>query len=163
MAASMAMSVTGLLAIGPPAGRAGSLELRVAPLLSRTPGGPCPQILTLIETPQPYREGSYGLSGRAPLAAIATGWRLTSRDGVSATWLGQLRGPYQRCTATAGIARSDDAPFRDHSYLRLRLRGAQAQLILDMTGLRDPNGFTPVILEAGIRQGVPAWSWGGSD
>jgi hypothetical protein len=157
------MTVTTLLALSPLAGRAGSLELKVAPLLSRTPGGPCPETLTLVETLQPYREGSYGLNGRAPLSAIATGWRLASRDGFSATWLGQLRGPYLRCSASAGIVRSDNAPFKEHSYLRLRFSGGQARLILDMTGLRDPNGFTPVILDAGIRAGVPVWSWGGSD
>jgi hypothetical protein len=32
-----------------------------------------------------------------------------------------------------------------------------------MTSLRDPNGYTPVILSTGLKQGQPAWSWGGSD
>lgn len=147
----------------PQAGLAGTLEMKVAPLLSRTPSGPCPQTLSLVETLQPYREGSYGMNGRAPLAAIATGWRVASRDALSVTWIGILRPAYQRCMASAGIVRADNAPFRDHSYLRLRLSGGQVQLILDMTGLRDPNGYTPVILGAGLRQGLPEWSWGGSD
>lgn len=158
-----AAALAALLACLPAAGRAASLELKVAPLLSRTPSGPCPETLTLSETLQPYREGSYGVNGRAPLQLIASGWRLASRDGFSATWVGQLRAPYQRCMASAGIVRADNAPMRDHSYLRLRFSGGQAQLILDMTGMRDPNNYTPVILSAGVSQGLPIWSWGGSD
>lgn len=156
-------TLAALLALWPLAGRAGSFELKVAPLPSRTPSGPCPPTITLNEALQPYREGSYGLDGRAALGSIASGWRLAGRDGFSATWVGQLRAPWQRCLATAGIAQADNAPFRDHSYLRLRFSGGQAQLILDMTGLRDPNGYTPVILNAGLQQGLPVWSWGGSD
>lgn len=153
-----------LLAAGwPPAGRADGLELKVAPLISRTPSGPCPQAIALVETRQPYREGSYGVNGRAALASVATGWRLVGRDGFSATWVGQLRAPYQRCTASAGIVRTDTTPYRDHSYLRMRFSGGRAQLILDMTGMRDPNNYTPVILNAGVSQGQPVWSWGGSD
>jgi hypothetical protein len=161
----LAMAAVVALVTGgwPQAGLAGTLEMKVAPLLSRTPSGPCPQTLSLVETLQPYREGSYGMNGRAPLAAIATGWRVASRDALSVTWIGILRPAYQRCMASAGIVRADNAPFRDHSYLRLRLSGGQVQLILDMTGLRDPNGYTPVILGAGLRQGLPEWSWGGSD
>jgi len=162
-AASAAASIATLLACWPVASQAGSFELRPAPLPSRTPGGPCPERVSVVETLQPYREGSYGLDGRAPLEVIATGWRLSGRDGFSATWVGQLRAPYQRCTAAAGIVRADNAPFRDHSYLRLRFSGGQVQLILDMTGLRDPNGYTPVILNAGVSRGLPVWSWGGSD
>ncbi len=147
----------------PAPARAGSRTLQVAPLISRTPGGPCPNTLTLIETLQPYREGSYGVEGRAPLLAIATGWRLDSRDAVSASWIARLRAPYQHCTATAGVVRLDGESTREHSYLRLRFDGGQLRLILDMTGLRDPNGYTPAILSADLREGEPVWSWGGSD
>jgi len=162
--AALAAGSVVLLAAGfPQAGRAEALELKVAPLISRTPSGPCPPAITLIETRQPYREGSYGVNGRAALASVATGWRLAGRDGFSATWVGQLRAPYQRCSASAGIARADKAPYREHSYLRMRFSGGQAQLILDMTGMRDPNDYTPVILNAGVSQGQPVWSWGGSD
>jgi len=52
---------------------------------------------------------------------------------------------------------------QDHPYLRLRFSGGQVQLILDMTGQRDPNDYTPAILSAGLSQGLPVWSWGGSD
>lgn len=147
----------------PSIARCAALELQVAPLISRTPAGPCPRTLKLIEEPQPYREGSYGLDGRAPLEAIATGWRLLGRDRFSATWVAELRPAWRRCQASAGIVRSGSEPFRDHSYLRLRVLDGQVRLILDMSGLRDPNGYTPSILSAGVSQGLPVWSWGGSD
>jgi hypothetical protein len=103
------------------------------------------------------------VEGRAPLQAIATGWRLAGRDAFSATWVGTLRPALRRCTASAGMVRRDNAPQQGHSYLRLRFKDGQAQLILDMTGLRDPNNYTPVIQSAGLKQGQPAWSWAGSD
>jgi hypothetical protein len=152
-----------LLSCGPLPGRAGTLELRPAPLITRTPGGPCPPSVSVAESRQPYREGSYGVDGRAALGSIASGWRLANRDAFSATWVGTLRAPFQRCLAAAGIVRADNAPSSDHSYVRLRFNGGQVQLILDMTGLRDPNGYTPAILSAGVSQGLPVWSWGGSD
>lgn len=142
---------------------AASLDLQVAPLLSRTPSGVCPQSLTLFETFQPYREGSYGVNGRAPLAAIASGWHVSSRDLFSVIWSADLRPAYRGCTASAGIVRLDDRAHREHSYLRMRFLSGRVQLILDMTGLRDPNGYTPSILSAGLNQGLPVWSWGGSD
>jgi hypothetical protein len=32
-----------------------------------------------------------------------------------------------------------------------------------MTGQRDPNGYTTVILKKAVDNGRPTWSWGGSD
>lgn len=156
-------ALTALLAAGSQSSRADSLELKVAPLISNIPSGPCPDSLTLIETLLPYREGSYGIHGWAPLEAIASGWRLAGQDAFSATWTGSLRPAWRRCIASAGITRRDERPEQGPSYLRLRFHAGQAQLILDMTGLRDPNGYTPVILSTGLKQGQPAWSWGGSD
>jgi hypothetical protein len=152
-----------LAALWPTASQAGAIELKVAPLISRTPSGPCPQTLTLVETHQPYREGSYGVNGRAPLETIATGWRLDSRDAFSATWLASLRPAWRQCQASAGVVRFEGNPEKGHSYLRLRFYGGQVRLILDMTGMRDPNTYTPAILSAGVSQGVPVWSWGGTD
>lgn len=152
-----------LLAGWPQAGWAGALVLQVAPLHSRTPTGPCLSTLSLEETPQPYREGSYSVDGRAALETVATGWRLTGRDAFSATWQATLLPAYRRCLAAAGIVRFDNEPFREQSHLRLRFRDGTVQLILDMTGRRDPNGYTPAILRAGVSQGQPVWTWSGSD
>ncbi len=117
----------------------------------------------MSETHQPYREGSYALDGRAPLGAIATGWRLDTRDVFSASWLGTLRSAWRRCQASAGMVRVAGNEEKGHSYLRVRFYGGQARLILDMAGMRDPNTHTPAILSAGVREGIPVWSWGGSD
>ncbi len=160
--AGLALLAT-LLVCWPEGGRAGTLVLQVAPLHSRTPTGPCPSTLSLEETLQPYREGSYGVDGRAALESVATGWRLTGRDAFSATWQASLLPAYRRCLASAGIVRLDDEPFREHSHLRLRFSDGQLQLSLDMTGRRDPNGYTPAILRAAVSQGQPVWSWSGSD
>ena len=152
-----------LLTTWPAAVEAESLELLVAPLPSRTPLGPCPGLVTLYETPQPYREGSHGVDGRAPLQAVASGWRLSGRDPFSATWSATLLPAYRRCLGSAGIVRSGGRPYREHSHLRLRLHGGRAELILDMSGRRDANNHTPVIISAGVSQGVPVWSWAASD
>jgi hypothetical protein len=161
-----AAGVIGLLAVllgWHQSARAGALVLQVAPLHSRTPAGPCPTTISLVETHQPYREGSYGVDGRAALTPIATGWRLSGRDRFSATWQARLLPAWRGCVASAGIVRFADQPFRDHSYLRLRFSDGMVQLILDMTGRRDPNGYTPAIFTAAVSQGQPVWSWGGSD
>jgi hypothetical protein len=152
-----------LLVFWPGGGRAGTLVLQVAPLHSRTPTGPCPSTISLEETLQPYREGSYGVDGRAALESVATGWRLTGRDAFSATWQATLLPAYRRCLASAGIVRFDNEPFREHSHLRLRFSEGRLQLILDMTGRRDPNGYTPAILRATVSEGQPTWTWSGSD
>jgi hypothetical protein len=155
--------LSALLICWPQAGRAEALELRVAPLHSRTTSGPCPSTLSLEEAMQPYREGSYSVDGRAALEAVATGWRLTGRDAFSATWQARLLPAFRRCLASAGIVRFDNEPFREPSHLRLRFSDGQLQLILDMTGRRDPNGYTPAILRAAVSQGHPVWTWSGSD
>lgn len=160
---AVAAALAALLLSVPSAALAGTLELEVRPLHSRTPGGPCPRTLRLSSTPQPYREGSYGVDGRAALGAIATGWRLASRDAFSATWVATLRPAYRSCRASAGISREDGNSYSGHSHLRLRFDGGQVQLILDMTGMSDAARYTPAILSAGISRGEPVWSWGGAD
>lgn len=143
--------------------RADVLVFQVAPLLSRSPGGACPTSLSLEQTRQPYREGSYAIDGRADLAGIASGWRLASRDPFSATWEASLLPAFRGCRAAAGIVRVNNEPSADHPYLRMRFSEGRLQLILDMTGLRDPNGYTTTLLRAAVRQGQPVWTWGGSD
>ncbi|MEB3250891.1 MAG: hypothetical protein ACKO5P_09880 [Nodosilinea sp.] len=144
---------------------AGSIELRFAPLLSRTtsPTMRCPDTVTLTETLQPYREGSYGIDGSAELGAIATNMAIAASDPFSVTWVGTLRPEYRDCQAAAGMVSLGGEDYQGHSYLRMRLMGGKAYLILDMTGQRDPNGYTTVILKKAVDNGRPTWSWGGSD
>jgi hypothetical protein len=123
----------------------------------------CPDTLTVTETLQPYREGSYGIDGRADLTAIATDGAIASSDPFSVTWVGTLQPQYRDCQAAAGMVSIDGEDYQGHSYLRLRLTEGKVYLILDMTGLRDPNNYTTVIINQGVDHGQPTWSWGGSD
>lgn len=144
---------------------AGTIELRVSPLLTRTtpPTMRCPDTLTVTETLQPYREGSYGIDGRADLSDLVRDVAIASSDPFSVTWVGTLQPQYRDCQAAAGMVSIDGEDYQGHSYLRLRLTEGKAYLILDMTGLRDPNNYTTVIINQGVDHGQPTWSWGGSD
>jgi len=123
----------------------------------------CPDTLTVTETRQPYREGSYGIDGRADLTPLARDVAIASSDPFSVTWVGTLQPQYRDCQAAAGMVSIDGEDYQGHSYLRLRLTEGKAYLILDMTGLRDPNNYTTVIINQGVDHGQPTWSWGGSD
>lgn len=144
---------------------ASTIELQVSPLLTRTtpPTMGCPDTLTVTETLQPYREGSYGIDGRADLSDLARDVAIASSDPFSVTWVGTLQPQYRDCQAAAGMVTIDGENYQGHSYLRLRLTEGKAYLILDMTGLRDPNNYTTVIINQGVDHGQPTWSWGGSD
>jgi hypothetical protein len=138
------------------------MEMQVYPALN-APMGPCPEKLTLTEQPQPYREGSYAIDGKANLSQFADRFTIASSDEFSVTWVGTLKPAYRQCKATARIVKSGTEAYLGHSYLRLRFTGGKVYLILDMTGLSDASGFTATILRKGVREGNPTWSWGGSD
>lgn len=149
------------------AGRAiaGTIELQVFQLLSRStsPTSRCPDTITVTETYQPYREGSYGIDGNADLRAISSAITLAERTPFSVTWVGTLTPPYRQCQAAAGMVRVEGGAYQGHSYIRMRFMDGKAYLILDMTGLRDPNNYTTVITQAAVQHHRPTWSWGGSD
>ena len=123
----------------------------------------CPEKITVAEQPQPYREGGYTIDGSANLSAIADRLTLATVDDFSVTWVGTLKPIYRQCKATARMVKNGNEAYTDHSYLRLRLLGGKVYLILDMTGMRDANDFTAVILRKGVRNGNAFWSWGGTD
>lgn len=158
-------AVSGLSGLSAGAAIAGTVELQVSPLLSRTtsPNMSCPAKITLTETNQPYREGSYGITGLAKLDKIATNFTIAGSDAFSVTWVGVLKPQYSQCQAAAGMVKVNGQPYDGHSYLRMRLTGGKAYLILDMTGMRDPNNYTTVIIKKAIEKGIPTWIWGGSD
>ena len=70
---------------------------------------------------------------------------------------------WERSPAAGGSSAAMPSAPAGHSYLRLRFSEGRQQLILDMSGLRDPNGYTPTILRAAVRRGQPLWSWSGSN
>ncbi len=123
----------------------------------------CPEKATVMQQAQPYREGGYLTDGSADLSSIATGWKIATMDEFSVTWVGTLRPTFAKCKATAGMRKYGKEDFNGHSYLRMRLTGGKAYLILDMTGMRDPNDSTTVILKKDTKNGKPTWTWGGTD
>ena len=154
----------GVFLLSSPPAQAADLELQVFKASdTQDPRVRCPARVIVTETPQPYREGSYTIDGRANLSAIADGVTIAARDNFSVTWVAQLKPEYRQCKATARIVKSGNKPFSGHSYLRMRLMAGKAYLILDMTGVSDANSLTSVILKQSVQQGNPVWSWGGSD
>ena len=134
--------------------QAEQLVLQVYPS-SDAPDSGCPKQVSVTEDSKPH-EGGFTVNGRAELNSLAGSFAMATRDAFSVTWVAKLKPQYSRCKATAGMS---DNP----SHLRMRLIDGRVFLILDMTGLRDANGFTPSILSQGVRNGNPVWQWGGTD
>jgi hypothetical protein len=141
---------------------ASTIELRLHPAGEST-SVDCPEKAIAYQTPKPYQEGGYQTDGMVRLQEIATQISVTQTDPFSVTWIGTLKPQYQNCQATAGMTSIDGQPYPEHSYLRMRLLNGKAYFILDMTGMQDANGLTPVILYNGMRQANPRWTWGGTD
>ncbi len=144
--------------------QAANLELQVFKAIdTQDPSVRCPATVVVTETPRPYREGGYTIDGKANLSTIAQGFTIAQSDDFSVTWVGKLKPQYSQCKATARIVKSDNESFAGHSYLRMRLVGGRAYLILDMTGMSDANSLTTAILKKSVERGNPVWSWGGTD
>ncbi|PSB31902.1 hypothetical protein [Stenomitos frigidus] len=142
--------------------KAAPIELEVFKALDN-PTLRCPEKVVVNEQAQPYREGGYTIDGSANLTQLTDRVTLAAVDDFSVTWVGTLKPVYRQCKATARMVKNGDEAYADHSYLRLRFTGGKVYLILDMTGMRDANAFTTVILRKGVRNGNPFWSWGGTD
>ena len=138
-----------------------TIELNVLPL--NGPESNCPEKLNAYETARPRSPGGYATDGMIQLAAIATDISATQKDDFSATWTGTLKPEYSNCKASAGMSVIDGEAHQGHSYLRVQLVGGRATVILDMTGMRDANNFTAILLEQTLRDGNPRWAWGGTD
>lgn len=117
----------------------------------------CPKQVTVNEDSEAY-EGGFKVNGRADLRSLAGPFSIVNQDAFSVTWVATLKPQYSQCKATAGLG--DE---RGISYLRMRFVDGKVSLILDMTGLRDANGFTSEILSQSVKNGNPVWQWGGTD
>ncbi|MEL6556169.1 MAG: hypothetical protein AAFQ63_22340 [Cyanobacteria bacterium J06621_11] len=137
------------------------IEMRMLP--RNGPGVGCPESLTAYETARPPAPGGYATDGMVQLSAIATNISATQLTDFTAVWTGTLKSEYSNCIATAGIYSKDGETFWGHSHLRVQLADGQAKVVLDMTGVRDANGFTSTIIEQTMREGNPRWTWGGTD
>ncbi len=113
----------------------------------------CPDKVTIIETPQPYREGSFATDGfAANLNAIASNLTVSASDSFSTTWVGTLKPNYVKCFGAAG---SDK--FKIH-FVKGKI-----YFTLDLAGEYDSNDYPLVVLKKGIKNGNPTWTWGGTD
>ncbi len=140
-----------------------TLTLSVYPLDSRDTFPICPTEFSLTQTSRPYYEGGYTIDGSASLSWFARPFKMEASDEFSVTWMAELQTKYRNCQASAKITKINDEPFDGHSYLRMRFINGKAYLILDMTGMRDANSLTTVIIKQDIKNGNPIWSWGGTD
>jgi hypothetical protein len=118
----------------------------------------CPQQIVVIEEAKAF-SGSFTVNGRAELKEFAGPFSIVNKDAFSVTWEAKLNPQYRQCKATAGL--SDDNRYL--SYLRMRFLDGKVLLILDMTGLRDANRFTPTISSQDVKNGNPVWQWSGTD
>ncbi|MGB7417248.1 MAG: hypothetical protein WA902_23840 [Thermosynechococcaceae cyanobacterium] len=157
------LGLLSLTLLGMAPAQASTLELKTLQVNDAQQPSDCPAKVIAYQTAKPYQEGSYSTDGMVRLDAVATNIQLTGTTPFSATWSGPLKPQYKGCRATAGIAVVDGSPYEGHSYLRLQIINGQATVILDMTGMRDANDYTTVILFKGMRDGNPRWTWGGSD
>ena len=118
----------------------------------------CPQEIVVIEDAKAF-SGKFTVDGRAELKAFAGPFAIVNKDAFSVTWEAKLNPQYRQCKATAGL--SNNGQYL--SYLRMRFIDGKVLLILDMTGLRDVNRFTPTIFSQDVKNGNPVWQWGGTD
>jgi hypothetical protein len=142
---------------------ASTINLSVLPLSSSRAVQRCPEKLIAYQTPQPYREGGYAIDGMINLSDIATDITISQSDVFSTIWVGKLKPEYQNCQASGGMISINEEAYQGHSYLRVQMIDGQVKVILDMTGMRDANGSTTVIIYRGMRDGNPRWTWGGTD
>jgi hypothetical protein len=142
------------------------MELQIFPAPNRKATNPnpiCPEKVTITETSRPYIEAAYVIDGIAKLDAIAEKFSVFVVDDFSVTWAAKLKPKYLDCHATGRVLRVDGEKSDYHSYLRLRFVQGKVFLILDMTGMFDPNEQTTSILDHGVKNGNPTWTWGGTD
>jgi hypothetical protein len=157
------LAISGSLMVALPVApaHAETLELGVFKVID-IPDARCPERIVVSEENKRH-EGGYTVSGQAKLGWLAQSFAIAATDPFSVTWVGTLKPEYQKCRATGRIVKYGNAMSDRHSHLRLRFTGGKVFLILDMTGMRDTNGFTPVILKKSAPAGNPTWSWAGSD
>jgi len=124
----------------------------------------CPDKVSVTEKPRPYQEGSFTTDGSVNLSAYASNISVLTSNNFSVTWVGKLKPRYTKCSASAGMSKFDGQDYSGNiNYLRMHFVKAKVYFILDLAGGSDPNNYPLVVLKNSLKNGNPAWSWGGSD
>jgi hypothetical protein len=157
-AISLSIAIAGFICGSPLSVQAENIVLQVSKLLDKETTN-CPSQVTIAETSKRY-EGGYTRSGQANLQWLAGKFAIANSDAFSATWVAALKPQYRNCRASAGI-RTPQGYGSPH--LSMRFINSQVFLILDMTGMRDTNNYTPSIVSRSTKNGAPVWQWAGTD
>lgn len=124
----------------------------------------CPDKVFVTEQSRPYQEGSFATDGSVNLSAYASDISILTENNFSATWVGKLKPQYVKCLASAGMTKVDGQDYSGNiNYLRMHFFQGRVYFILDLAGGFDPNAYPLVVLENSLKNGNPAWTWGGSD
>ena len=124
----------------------------------------CPDKVVVTEQSAPYQEGSFTTNGSVNLSAYASNISILSSNDFSVTWVGKLQPKYAKCSASAGMTKVDGKDYSDKlNYLRMHFVQGKVYFILDLAGGSDPNNYPLVVVKKSVKNGNPAWSWGGSD
>ncbi|MEH2251838.1 hypothetical protein [Nostoc sp.] len=124
----------------------------------------CPDKVIVTEKPHPYQEGSFATDGSVNLSAYASSISVKASNSFSVTWVGTLKPKYAKCFASAGMTKVDGQDYSGQvNYLRMHFVKGKVYLILDLAGSFDPNDYPLVVLKNSLKNGNPAWTWGGTD
>ncbi|WP_414754977.1 hypothetical protein [Anabaena sp. CCY 9910] len=124
----------------------------------------CPDKVLVTEKPRPYQEGSFTTDGSVNLSNYASNISVLTSNNFSVTWVGKLKPRYAKCSASAGMSKVDGQDYSGSiNYLRMHFVKGKIYFILDLAGGFDPNNYPLVVLKNSLKNGNPAWSWGGSD
>lgn len=112
----------------------------------------CPDKIRIVETPQPYREGSFATDGYANLNSIASNVTVAKSYKSSVTWVGTLKPKYAKCSGST-----------NSNKFKTRFAKGKIYLTLNVGDQLDPNKQALQVVKKGVNNGNPKWTWAGSD
>jgi hypothetical protein len=112
----------------------------------------CPNKIRIVETPQPYREGSFATDGYANLNSIASNVTVAKSYKSSVTWVGKLKPKYAKCSGST-----------DKGQFKTTFAKGKIYFTLNVGNQLDPNKQALQVVKKSVNNGNPKWTWAGSD
>lgn len=112
----------------------------------------CPDKIRIVDTPQPYREGSFATDGYANLNSIASNVTVAKSYKSSVTWVGKLKPKYAKCSGST-----------DKGEFKTSFSKGKIYFTLNVGNQLDPNKQALQVIKKGVNNGNPTWTWAGSD